>query len=149
MKNIGFRIKLTIYFILLMIVVLSLSIYLVYTIALSAQKEELRRKLVSVAVTAHSLAKAIEAKDVYTKGHSVRVTNYAAQIAKKLNLPKDKIDLIQQVGILHDIGKIGVREGVLNKPEKLTDEAIEELRKNKGRQFDPEIVDAFIQILKG
>jgi response regulator RpfG family c-di-GMP phosphodiesterase len=69
-----------------------------------------------------ALAEALEVKDPYTRGHSVRVSQYSTIIARALDL---KPDMIQQIGLgghVHDIGKIGVREAVLNKPGKLTPE---------------------------
>lgn len=62
-----------------------------------------------------TLARAIDAKDPYTKGHSDRVANYASAIARELSLPEEKIFEIRHMGLLHDIGKIGVKEGILTK----------------------------------
>jgi putative nucleotidyltransferase with HDIG domain len=69
-----------------------------------------------------SLVYALEAKDKYTSGHSRRVAAIAAAIAKELGLPKHRMDKIAITGLIHDIGKIGVRESVLNKPGKLTND---------------------------
>jgi response regulator RpfG family c-di-GMP phosphodiesterase len=69
-----------------------------------------------------ALAEALEVKDPYTRGHSVRVSQYAAGIARALELDSDVIRQIELGGHVHDIGKIGVREEVLNKPGALTDE---------------------------
>jgi putative two-component system response regulator len=62
-----------------------------------------------------ALAYALEAKDEYTKGHSERTTEISVAIARELGLPETEIEKIRVAGILHDIGKIGVRENVLNK----------------------------------
>lgn len=177
--------------------------------------------------TITALAFALDAKDSYTRQHSENVTKYAVSIAKELNLDASETEHIRRAGLLHDIGKIGIRDNVLLKPAKLSDEeyndiknhpnkgeaivnalpflkeeaslikhhhehfdgtgypdkisgydiergarilavadsfdamienrvyrkaigingAIEELKKNKGKQFDPEIVDAFLRIL--
>ncbi len=70
------------------------------------------------AITA--LAYALEAKDAYTSGHSQRVSNLSVAIARELNLPQSQINELRLAGLLHDIGKIGVRESVLNKPGRLT-----------------------------
>jgi putative nucleotidyltransferase with HDIG domain len=77
----------------------------------------------------HSLVKALEAKDEYTKGHSERVTHYSLEIGKMI---PDDIDLekMRVAGILHDLGKIGVPETVLNKPGKLSDKEFEMVRKH-------------------
>lgn len=69
-----------------------------------------------------TLAHALEAKDPYTKGHSARVAAYAGRIAAVLGLPDTDIQLIELGAELHDIGKIGVREAVLQKPARLSDE---------------------------
>jgi len=67
------------------------------------------------------MAKILEAKDPYVKFHSENVARYARQIAKRLNFSDEQIELIQIAGILHDFGKIGVKEGILNKSGHLTD----------------------------
>jgi putative two-component system response regulator len=69
-----------------------------------------------------SLAEALELKDPYTRGHSVRVARYGVAIARRLGLDPVVIHQIEQGGHLHDIGKIGVREAVLNKNGPLTEE---------------------------
>jgi response regulator RpfG family c-di-GMP phosphodiesterase len=67
-----------------------------------------------------ALADALEVKDSYTRGHSVRVSQYSAAIARALHLDAEFIRQIELGGHVHDIGKIGVKEAVLNKPGKLT-----------------------------
>src|SRR3954466_10277732 len=69
-----------------------------------------------------SLAEALEVKDPYTRGHSVRVSHYSVVIAQELGLEGELLRQIELGGHVHDIGKIGVREDVLNKPGKLTEE---------------------------
>jgi putative two-component system response regulator len=69
-----------------------------------------------------SLAEALEVKDPYTRGHSVRVSQYSSVIARTMRLNDETVRQIELGGNLHDIGKIGVRESVLNKPGRLTDE---------------------------
>ncbi|MDD5422433.1 MAG: HD-GYP domain-containing protein, partial [Candidatus Omnitrophica bacterium] len=69
-----------------------------------------------------SLIRILEARDPYTKGHSERVSEYAVSIARKMGLPQDKIDILREGALLHDIGKLGVKEVILNKKVKLTDE---------------------------
>jgi putative two-component system response regulator len=67
-----------------------------------------------------SLAKAVEYKDYYTKGHADRVSNFGEIIAKKMHLDQELINDITLSGLLHDIGKIGVPDNILNKPDKLS-----------------------------
>ncbi|PYP78569.1 MAG: two-component system response regulator [Gemmatimonadetes bacterium] len=69
-----------------------------------------------------SLAEALEVKDPNTRGHSVRVSHYSAVIAKEMGLGGELLRRVELGGHVHDIGKIGVREDVLNKPGKLTHE---------------------------
>ena len=64
----------------------------------------------------------IEAKDKYTQGHSERVAAYAVQIAREMKLSRAQVDLIQQGAMLHDIGKIGIPDNILNKPGQLNPE---------------------------
>jgi diguanylate cyclase (GGDEF)-like protein/putative nucleotidyltransferase with HDIG domain len=72
--------------------------------------------------TVTALAFTIDAKDRYTQGHSQSVSRLAAQIAQQLGLSEADVEEIRLAGILHDIGKIGVPESVLNKPTRLTEE---------------------------
>ena len=67
-----------------------------------------------------ALAEALELKDAYTRGHSMRVSKYSGIIARALHLDEETVRQIELGGQLHDVGKIGVREDVLNKPGKLT-----------------------------
>lgn len=68
------------------------------------------------------LANALEAKDPYTRGHSERVGALARQMARAAGIPAATPDMIAQAGLLHDLGKIAIPEGVLRKPGSLTDE---------------------------
>lgn len=72
--------------------------------------------------TVLALAKAVEAKDKYTNGHSERVARYARLIAEKAGMSEADQDDIYIIGLLHDIGKIGIPDTVLNKTSRLTDE---------------------------
>ncbi|MBL8978540.1 MAG: response regulator [Gemmatimonadetes bacterium] len=69
-----------------------------------------------------TLAHALEAKDAYTSGHSIRVSRYAVQTAVRLGFAGDALEEVRLGAELHDIGKIGTREAVLNKPGPLTPE---------------------------
>ena len=70
--------------------------------------------------TIEGLVSALEAKDKYTSGHSRRVTEYALLIARALKLSPEEQEKIEWAGLLHDIGKIGIRLEALNKPGKIT-----------------------------
>jgi putative two-component system response regulator len=79
--------------------------------------DELRRLFMG---SIKALAQALEAKDEYTQGHSARVAEVAVGIAQYLSLAENEINDMWLAGFLHDIGKIGIQESVLNKPGKLT-----------------------------
>lgn len=83
------------------------------------QHEKLERISMQI-VTA--LSGAIDAKDTYTNGHSTRVADYSREIARRLGLSEKEQDDIYMMGLLHDVGKIGVPDAIINKPAKLTDE---------------------------
>jgi putative nucleotidyltransferase with HDIG domain len=72
--------------------------------------------------TIASLVNVVEAKDPYTCGHSERVTKIALAIADEMKLSEDSKSLISRVGVLHDIGKIGISDAILHKKESLTEE---------------------------
>ena len=69
--------------------------------------------------TIYALAATIEARDPYTYGHSRKVRGYAVALAEALNLTSDKVAIISHAALLHDIGKIGILDEVLNKPGRL------------------------------
>ncbi len=72
--------------------------------------------------TLTSLVTTIEAKDPYTREHSQRVTDYAITLARAMGLSQDQVEMLNFAGMLHDIGKIGVRDGILTKAGRLSDE---------------------------
>jgi response regulator RpfG family c-di-GMP phosphodiesterase len=78
--------------------------------------------------TLKSLVKSIEARDHYTGKHSERVTYYSIEIAKVMNLGEEEKEAISFGGYLHDIGKIGVNDEILNKPYPLTEEEFAKIR---------------------
>ena len=76
------------------------------------------------------LANALEAKDVYTRGHSERVGLSSRRLAIALGLPPGEVEIIARAGLLHDIGKIGIPEGVLRKTGPLSPEEWEVMRRH-------------------
>jgi len=95
------------------------------TAELEQEKEALRALTVGVA---DALITAMEAKDVFLRGHSQRVAELAASIANELGLDADTIEAVRLAGRLADVGKIGTREAVLNKPAVLTPEEFEHVK---------------------
>lgn len=76
----------------------------------------------------HTLAKTIDAKDAYTNGHSERVADYSREIARRYGYDEDRQEEIYMMGLLHDVGKIGVPDNVINKPGRLTDEEFDMIK---------------------
>ena len=76
------------------------------------------------------IANTIDAKDAYTSGHSMRVAKCAAAIARRLDWSEKEIENIYYVALLHDIGKIGVPDAILNKPSRLSNEEFEVIKKH-------------------
>ena len=76
----------------------------------------------------YALAATVDAKDHYTYGHSKKVSDYAVALGEALSLPQDKIDTIRAAGLLHDIGKVGIPDSILNKKGALTDEEWEPVK---------------------
>jgi response regulator RpfG family c-di-GMP phosphodiesterase len=92
---------------------------------LAEKHQQLRTAYVQ---TIRALSEAVDAKDAYTRGHSERVGVYASKIAREMNFPKDVIERVYIAGLLHDVGKIGVRDAVITKPERLTPEEYTEIK---------------------
>jgi diguanylate cyclase (GGDEF)-like protein/putative nucleotidyltransferase with HDIG domain len=75
--------------------------------------------------TIYALTAAIDTKDHYTFSHSKNVEYYSTCLARALNLNEDTVEIVRQAALLHDVGKIGVPEEILNKPDRLTEEEYE------------------------
>jgi response regulator RpfG family c-di-GMP phosphodiesterase len=93
------------------------------------RRERAKLERLSVA-TLEALVNALEAKDAYIRGHSARVADLAAMIASELSLSDEIIEHIRMAGRLHDIGKIGIREGILTKQGPLTTEEYEQVKQH-------------------
>jgi putative nucleotidyltransferase with HDIG domain len=88
------------------------------------------------AASVHALISAIDAKDRYTHGHSERVAQVAKCLAEQLHLPKTDVNTIYLGGLLHDIGKIGVDDVVLNKPGALTPDEYDQIKQHPQLGYD-------------
>ena len=91
-------------------------------------KEQQRNEHALFEQTAEALASAIDAKDAYTHGHSLRVAMYSAEIARKAGKSEEECDKIYFAALLHDVGKIGIPDVIINKNGKLTDEEFAEIK---------------------
>ena len=80
-----------------------------------------------------SLSSAIDAKSPWTAGHSERVTKYALTIGKEMGLSEKELKQLELAGILHDVGKIGIHEAILDKPDRLTEEEVKIMRLHPGK----------------
>ena len=94
---------------------------------LESEKNALRALALGIAET---LINAMEAKDVYLRGHSQRVADLGASIADLLGLSADVVENVRLAGRLHDVGKIGIREEILNKPGALSPEEFEHIKEH-------------------
>ncbi|MDI7252887.1 MAG: HD-GYP domain-containing protein, partial [Actinomycetota bacterium] len=89
-----------------------------------------------------ALANAIDARDAYTHGHSNRVMEYSVALAEGMGLSPEEVDVIRHASILHDVGKIGIREKILKKPGLLTEEERREM------EYHPFIGTRILQSVK-
>ncbi|HOX36447.1 MAG TPA: HD domain-containing protein [Candidatus Brocadiia bacterium] len=92
---------------------------------IEARKRELEQ---TYGMTVTALANAIEARDHYTVGHTWRVTHFARSLATELGWEKEMMTEVELGGVLHDIGKVGVDDGILRKPAALTQEEYEKMK---------------------
>ncbi len=95
------------------------------TAELEREQDALRSTMVNIAET---LINAMEAKSIYLRGHSQRVAELAVSIADTMKLDADTIEAVRLAGRLHDVGKIGIREDVLDKPGRLTAEEFDHVK---------------------
>jgi len=98
--------------------------------ALSTNQELMRSTQRSYLSTITSLARTIEAKDPYTGGHTERVRDFALLLAREMGLGAEDLRAVEVGAIIHDIGKIGIPDGILTKPGKLTDEEFDAMRRH-------------------
>lgn len=115
-----------------MAVLLAFCIFLIARLVLELKTRQLKRRQQEYKdITDQALktiANTIDAKDKYTKGHSVRVADYSRELARRMGLQQEEQEKIYYIALLHDIGKIGIPDAILNKPGKLTDEEFDIMR---------------------
>jgi len=106
-------------------------------LATHARNVELFREREALLVSVvRALVSAIEAKDEYTRGHSERVALYGKRLAEELGQSEDYCERLYMTGLLHDVGKIGVRDAVLRKPGPLTEEEFDEIKQHPDQGWD-------------
>lgn len=87
-------------------------------------------------MAARTILKALDAKDNYTFGHSMRVTYFSMIVGKELGLKDEDIYELQLAALFHDIGKIGTPDAVLNKPTRLTDEEFKIMKQHPSQSYE-------------
>lgn len=98
---------------------------------LEARLEEKTRLVEKVSLNSiMAIANTIDAKDAYTSGHSVRVAKCSEEIARRLGWSEEDVQNIYHIGLLHDIGKIGVPDAILNKPTRLSEDEFALIKKH-------------------
>lgn len=86
--------------------------------------------------TIMALSNAVEAKDQYTQGHSKRVAIYSKELARRMGYNEEQLQEVYYIGLLHDIGKLGVSDEVINKKGRLTDDEFAEIKKHPEIGYD-------------
>ncbi len=92
-------------------------------------QEHERNERLSMQVV-HAIAGAVDAKDKYTNGHSLRVAQYSRELARRAGYSKRAQDDIYMMGLLHDVGKIGIGDAIIKKPSRLTDEEYDIIKRH-------------------
>ena len=95
--------------------------------------------------TVNTVVHAIEERDSFSKGHTDRVTEIAQLIGREMALAEVQLFDLQIGSLLHDIGKVGIPDTILQKPAPLKKD---EIKKGSGTQFDPEVVAAFLKLVE-
>ena len=98
------------------------------------QQQQRDKKLIREII--ESFATVIDMKDSYTQGHSKRVAKYTAMLATELGYDEETVEQYYNIALMHDIGKIGIPDQVLNKPGKLTDEEYSVIKSHTERGYD-------------
>ena len=99
-------------------------------IAQQARDKELTREIIE------AFAKVVDLKDSYTQGHSFRVAHYTQMLARELGCDDETVENYYNIALMHDIGKVGIPDSILNKPGKLTDEEFSLIKSHAARGYD-------------
>lgn len=99
----------------------------------TAELSESRRKVTNLSLqVVTTLASTIDAKDKYTNGHSIRVAKYSRELGRRMGKSPQELEEIYFIAMLHDIGKIGIPDAIINKTSKLTDEEYSTIKTHPG-----------------
>ena len=101
---------------------ISVLIFIAVGIRIRSEVKKRQQDENIISQTMQTFASLIDAKDEYTRGHSVRVAQYSALLGKKLKLDEEEIRILGYIALMHDCGKMGIPDAVLNKPDRLLDE---------------------------
>lgn len=96
---------------------------------------------------AEALGTAVDARDPYTQGHSIRVSEYSGLLGKEMGLDDEEVDLLKHVALLHDVGKVGIPDNILKKTDYFTYEEYEEMKKHV--DIGADIIGAMKTLSKG
>ena len=121
-ENVVFKALTIILVILIIILIIDATGKLIGRKRVARAEERVRRNQEFIDQTISAFAKLIDAKDVYTQGHSRRVAHYTTLLAQKLGFTPEEVNKYHNIALLHDIGKVAIPDSILNKPEDLNDE---------------------------
>ncbi|MCM1126130.1 MAG: HD domain-containing protein [Lachnospiraceae bacterium] len=109
----------------LLVAVLALISYLIARAKIRSIRKRQKEYQTIVDQFLRAFAKAIDAKDQYTNGHSIRVALYSRELARRMNMSKEDQERVYYIALMHDIGKIGIPDSILKKADKLTKEEMD------------------------
>ena len=112
-----------------------MGIYL-YRDHIDSLKQKQKESIAFASEISEAFAKVIDMKDKYTNGHSERVAKYTAMIAKEMGYDDETVEKYYRIGLLHDVGKVGIPKAVLNKPGKLTDEEYDVIKSHTLKGYE-------------
>ena len=99
-------------------------------LAQQARDKQLTREIIE------AFAKVVDLKDSYTQGHSFRVARYTEMLAREMGCDEQTVEKCYNIGLMHDIGKVGIPDSILNKPGKLTEEEFALIKSHTSRGYD-------------
>ena len=125
-------------FLFLVIIIFIIHVSVIINVRFKVREYELLRKKSNEIIlqSFKTFANFVDAKDPYTKGHSTRVAYYAKEMGRRLGFSEQRQQEIFWEGQMHDVGKISIKDEILNKPEKLTDEEFNNIRNHSVKGYE-------------